>query len=188
MKMRSVVLSLCLAGFVLPGLAQAGSAPAAVSAKSPALPPGPVPPGPVPPAIGAAKKVFLSTEGSDGGLFPHPFSGTESRAYDQLYAALQQWGRYELVGNPADADLVFDIELLSPKGPQGANKVTGASDPLPEVRLAIYDRPTHYVLWSMTEQIEPANLQRTHDRNFDQAMEALMADLKSVAEANQAKP
>jgi hypothetical protein len=35
---------------------------------------------PVPPAIFSAKKVFLSNAGSDSGLFPHPFSGSQDRA------------------------------------------------------------------------------------------------------------
>jgi hypothetical protein len=135
---------------------------------------------PVPPALLNGKKVFLSNAGVDSGLFPHPFSGGADRAYDQAYAALQKEGRYELVSDPGDADLVFELRLNAPNGPANANKVKGASDPLPMFRLTVFDRKTHYALWALTESIEEANLQKTHDHNFDDALAALLGDLKTV--------
>ena len=42
------------------------------------------------------------------------------------------------------------------------------------LRLVIYDRPTHYVLWALTESIDPAALQKTHDHNFDEAVANLV--------------
>jgi hypothetical protein len=135
---------------------------------------------PLPPALLNGKKVFLSNAGVDSGLFPHPFSGGTDRAYNQAYAALLKEGQYELVSDPGDADLVFELRLSAPYGPANANKVKGASDPLPMFRLTIFDRKTHYVLWALTESIEEANLQKTHDHNFDDALAALMGDLKTV--------
>jgi hypothetical protein len=135
---------------------------------------------PVPGAIFAAKKVFISNAGADSGLFPHPFSGSQNRGYSQFYAAMQGWGRYEMVDGPDEADLVFELQLVSPSGPANANKAKGASDPLPMFRLSVIERKTHYVLWTLTEAIEAANLQKTHDRNFDEAIEALVAELKTL--------
>ena len=135
---------------------------------------------PVPAAILSAGKVFLSNAGSDGGLFPHPFSGTPDRPYSQLYAALKSWGQYDLVGDPAEADLVLELRLLAPNGPANADKTKGASDPLPTFRLVIYDRKTHYVLWALTESIDGALMQKGHDHNFDEALDALLDDLKQV--------
>ncbi|RXS98236.1 hypothetical protein ESZ00_08595 [Silvibacterium dinghuense] len=177
--MRAAMVWFCLAAAALPMVAQENTG-STSEAKPGSAAAAPVTPGPIPAAIGRAKKVFVSNEGSDGGLFPHPFSGTESRAYDQFYAALQQWGRYELVDNPAEADLVFDVRLLAPKGPLKAEKINGTQDPLPELRLVIYDRPTHYALWAITRQVDLAFLQKTHDRNFNEAMDALMSDLKHL--------
>src|SRR5437867_13326838 len=34
------------------------------------------------------------------------------RAYDQSYAAIKNWGQYELVSSPSDADLVFEVSLV----------------------------------------------------------------------------
>jgi hypothetical protein len=134
----------------------------------------------VPPAIFAAKKVFISNAGADSGLFPHPFTGTPDRAYNQFYAAVHGWSRYDLVAGPEEADLVLELQLIAPSGPTNANKQKGASDPLPMLRLSIFDRKTHYVLWALTESIAPANLQKTHDRNFDDALSALIVDLKKL--------
>jgi hypothetical protein len=72
------------------------------------------------------------------------------------------------------------LQLLGPNGPANANKVKGASDPLPMFRLNVMERKTHYSLWALTETIEAANLQKTHDRNFDEAIAQLVADLKGL--------
>ena len=138
---------------------------------------------PVPPALLNAKTVFISNAGADSGLFPHPFSGDPDRPYNQFYAAMQSWGRYEIVGDPSQADIVIELQLIAPPGPSSGNKVNGASDPLPMFRLVIYDRKTHYVLWALTESITVAYLQKTHDNNFDAALAALTLDLKRVTSA-----
>src|ERR1700760_4466789 len=131
---------------------------------------------PVPPVLLSAKKVFLSNAGADSGLFPHPFSGDPDRAFNQFYADVLSWGRYQLVATPAEADLVFELQLSAPSGPSNADKSKGASDPLPMFRLVIYDKTTHYFLWALTEAIAPASLQKTHDRNFDEAITSLVLD------------
>jgi hypothetical protein len=61
---------------------------------------------PVPSLLLNAKKVFISNAGADSGLFPHPFSGDPDRAYNQFYADVASWGRYQMVSTPGEADLV----------------------------------------------------------------------------------
>ena len=134
----------------------------------------------VPPALLAAKTVFLSNAGADSGLFPQPFSGDPNRGYDGFYAALKQSGKHELVDDPGKADLVLELQLTAPNGPSSGNKQNGASDPLPMFRLTIYDRQTHYILWALTESIDVAVLQKTHDKNFDQALLNLIFDFDQV--------
>ena len=136
---------------------------------------------PVPPAIYSAKKIFVSNAGADSGLFPHPFSGSQDRVYNQFYAAMQQWGRYQLVNDPVEADLVFEVRLSGPLGPANPDKQKGASDPLPIFYLTIVDRKSHYILWTLTESVSLAFLQKTHDKNFDDALGALVADVKSLS-------
>src|SRR5260370_29492331 len=67
-------------------------------------------PAPLPSQIYTAKKVFVSN-GGDETL--GDYSGGPDRAYNQLYAALKGWGRYELETAPADAEVVFEISFAS---------------------------------------------------------------------------
>jgi hypothetical protein len=138
--------------------------------------PAPLAVAPVPPQLLNAKTVFISNAGADSGLFPHPFTGDPDRAYNEFYAGVESWGRYQLVASPDQADLVFELQLTAPNGPSNADKSKGASDPLPMLRLVIYDQPTHYVLWALTESIASADRQKTHNHNFDEAVANLVLD------------
>jgi hypothetical protein len=138
-------------------------------------------PGPIPPAIAAAKRIFVSNAGADSGLFPAPFSGDTDRAYTQFFTALKATGQFDLVSDPSDADLVLELQLIAPNGPSSGNKQNGASDPVPMFRLVIYDRKTHYVLWTLTQSIGVALLQKTHDRNFDEALNNIFLNFQQLA-------
>ncbi|HUD13607.1 MAG TPA: hypothetical protein VMQ56_08130 [Terracidiphilus sp.] len=146
----------------------------------------PVSAAPVPSAILAGKSIFVSNAGGDSGLFPSPFTGDPSRGYNQLYAGLKANGQYELVSDPAQADLVLELQLTAPNGPTNGSKVNGSSNPVPMFRLVVYDRPTHYILWAFTQSIDIAFLQKTHDRNFDEAVTALLLEFESLGGKAQA--
>jgi hypothetical protein len=135
---------------------------------------------PIPPAVLRARTVFVANAGADAGLFPHPFSGDASRGYEEFYRALREADEYELVAEPSQADLVLELRLMAPYGPQDVNKAKGAADPLPSFQLMIYDRPSHYVLWALTEPVALAVKQQTHDRNFDEAIMNLVSDLRAL--------
>jgi len=137
-------------------------------------------PGPVPAAILSAKTLFISNGGGDAGLFPEPFSGDPSRGYNQLYAALKASGNYQLVNDPAQAGLVLEIKITAPYGSLRDNKVAGNADPLPMFTLTIYDRSTHYALWTLTRTVEYAYLQKTHDHNFDTALAAIASQFEAL--------
>jgi hypothetical protein len=143
---------------------------------------------PVPPAITAAKKVFLSNAGSDSYLFPQPFSGDTDRAFRQFYATVQGWHRYQLVTDPAQADLVLELQCTAQASLPSADKVTSLAKPLPMLRLVIYDRATHFTLWALTESVEYALLQKNHDRNFDTAVAALADKLKNLGQPTTSIP
>ncbi len=136
--------------------------------------------GPVPQAIRSAKKVFVSNAGSDSGLFPSPFSGDPNRAYTQFYAALKTTNQFALADDPSDADLVLELQLIAPNGPTEGSKALGASDPLPMFRLTIFDRKTHYILWSITQSVDPALGQKNHDHTFDAAILVLVEKFQQL--------
>jgi hypothetical protein len=55
-------------------------------------------PAPVPPQISSAHSVFIAN-GSDSNFF-NAFSGGPDRGYSQLFTAMQQWNRYQIVDSP----------------------------------------------------------------------------------------
>ncbi len=166
--LRRVALRLVCAALAAP-LALTASIPAAFAQEHG------VAAGPVPPAVTAARSVFVSNAGADAGLFPEPFTGDPSRGYSTFCQKLKAAGSLQVVDSPAQADLVLEISLTAPAGPTRGSKVNGAADPVPTFRLTVYDRPTHYILWTETASIEVAMLQKTHDRNFDNAVDALLS-------------
>lgn len=141
------------------------------------------PDAPVPAALRTGAKIFVSNAGADSGLFPSPFSGDPNRGYNQLYAGLRANNHFELVSDPSQADLVLELQLTAPVGStrsMNSNKINGASDPVPMFRLVVYDRKTHFVLWTFTQSIEVAYLQKTHDHNFDEALTAILLEFESI--------
>jgi hypothetical protein len=123
------------------------------------------PPGSVPPAILAAKKIFLSNSGASNALY----SGGQNRAYNQLYAALQTSGFFDLAADPSDADLVLELQIYD-SGPGSAT-----------FKLLIYDRKTHFLLWTLLEPISLCNRQKTCDANFDEALPVLFLNFEKLA-------
>ncbi|MFZ1085672.1 MAG: hypothetical protein WAN35_11965 [Terracidiphilus sp.] len=139
-------------------------------------------PSPVPQAILSAKKVFVSYAGDGGGLFPRIFSGNPNRVYSQFYATLKSANQFELVSDPSDADLVFELHLDVPIarfGLEGTDREFAAA---PEFvfRLEIYDRKTHYILWTIDQSIGWADLQKNRDHNFDGALLVLMEKFQQL--------
>jgi hypothetical protein len=133
-------------------------------------------PAPVPAQIGAAQKVFISNAGGaslETVIDETVFNGGPDRTYNQFYAAMKTWGRYELVSSPADADLVCEISW--------ALTDTGLRLPvLGQLRLVIIDPKTHVTLWNLTEYVRGALLLGNRDKNFDQAMNTIVARLKGL--------
>jgi hypothetical protein len=73
----------------------------------------PAPTAPPPPTdviaqITATKKIFLSNAGEDA-YFVNDIPGGADVSYNELYASLKQWGRFELVNSPFKADLIFEV-------------------------------------------------------------------------------
>jgi hypothetical protein len=149
-----------------------------LSAVSLAQKPAPVPAAPIPPQILAAKKIFIANAGGDEMTEDDPvFSGGPARAYNQFYAAMKTWGRFEIVASPAEADLLFEVRqdasAVSPAG-------KGASVFFPQFRLKIRDPKTNALLWGFNVHAEFGFGQGASDRNFDQAVDRLVADVQGL--------
>jgi hypothetical protein len=140
---------------------------------------------PLPTQIITAKKVFIANGGGDDPGMPDPlFSGGGDRPYNQFYAAVKSSGRYELVGSPAEADLLFDIRFSvvpdrRPTGFWGANGTGDAYDAV--FRVEIRDPKTTALLWAFNEHMEWALLRSNRNRNFDQASARIASDVLALA-------
>jgi hypothetical protein len=139
---------------------------------------------PIPAQIRAARKVFVANAGGDETSSEEPqFSGGPDRAYNQFYAAMKIWGKYELVGSPADADLLFEIRFTAPPvaRPVLNGASSGGAEFDPQLRLVIRDPKSNATLWGFTQHVPSALLRGNHDKNFDLALAKLVADAQRLS-------
>jgi hypothetical protein len=131
---------------------------------------------PVPRAIAAARKVFISNAGADN-LSRIVFSGAPNRCYNDFYRQVQALDRFEIVSNPAEADIVLEISLRFSEA-RVNNTIRQWL-----LRLRILDPKTQIVLWSFDASSEQGGIRATSDRNLDVAMNQIVSDLKALAGA-----
>jgi len=133
-------------------------------------------PAPVPAQIAAAQKVFIANAGGESletVIDETVFNGGPDRPYNEFYSAMKSWGHFELVSSPADADLVLEISWVLTD--------TGLRLPvLGQLRLVVIDPKTHVTLWNFTEYVRGALLLGNRDKNFDQAMNTVVARMKAL--------
>src|SRR6266542_4093123 len=124
---------------------------------------------PIPSQILNAKKIFISNGGQEGVPRLGTFSGEPEQTYNQFYAAMKDWGRYELVSAPSDADLILEVSFAIPAA--GSNVLYE-----PRFRPLVLDPKTHFTLWAFIENVDWAILAGNRNKKFDQGMTNLMND------------
>ncbi|HKS81513.1 MAG TPA: hypothetical protein VJR23_08390 [Candidatus Acidoferrales bacterium] len=142
-----------------------------------------VPAAPIPAQILTAQKVFIANAGGDESPYEGPwYSGNADRFYNEFYAAMKSWGHYDLVATPADADLVFEVqEVMNQEQNAGGWREYTSYVYDTQFRLAIRDARTRQVLWGLTEHAQAAVLQGNRDRNFESALDGIVAEVKRIA-------
>ena len=103
---------------------------------------------PVPSQIQQAQTIFLTNSGSDPNF---PIDAT--RAYNDIYAALQTWGRYKLVNSPDWADLVFQLKGIAPITDVSGNRGGVYSVTSPAFQITILDPKSNIALWTITSPV-----------------------------------
>jgi hypothetical protein len=97
---------------------------------------------PIPPAIAAARTVFLS----------NACEIACTNIYNELYAGLLSQGKYTLVLDPAQAELVFEIHFRSTLTGVGGSTASGPiSSYGTPLNVVVMDRPTKIALWSISD-------------------------------------
>jgi hypothetical protein len=92
-----------------------------------------------------AQKVFVTN------------GGGSDLAYDAFYAAMKNWGKYQIVGSPDEADLIVELAYHVEHGGtrvwsstdtyNGTTQVHSAQIVDPQLVLRIYDAKTKNSLW-----------------------------------------
>ncbi len=121
---------------------------------------------PLPSQIFTAKKVFISNASAD--FDSTLWSGGPIRPYNEFYAAIRNWGKYELVSTPGEADMVLDIRL------------EGTPFPYAQFRLVLLDPKTHIALWTLSESFVGTGLKNNREKKFDDTLDKLVGDLKAL--------
>ncbi len=134
------------------------------------------PAGPVPARIASARNVLLTNVGISARL------GLDSnKLYNDIHSRLQQWGYYQLVSSPQQADLIFQLDEIDPRN--GANITPGTDiyDRSPSFRLLILDAKTGIVLWTVTAPIYITG-KKTYAQWIGISEQGLITRLKALAQ------
>jgi hypothetical protein len=135
---------------------------------------------PIPSQMVNAKKIFVSNAVGDVDVSPDHINGTPDRAYNDFYAGLKDWGRYELESTPADAELLFEIYFTAPM-----SYATGIGNTAPraQFKLVIRDVKTGALLWTFVEYLDRQKVtgKWSNNKAFDQTILALVGDVKKLA-------
>lgn len=155
--------------------------------KHPPLP-APPPPPDVIAKVTSAKKIFLSNAGADR-PFVQSISGGPNVTYNELYASLKQWGYFQLVDSPSQADLIFEIrsstvihDYLAPGGNANiANDITSTFTPI--FTLSIIDPSTHAPVYSMEMPAGRGSNKAKGKIAFSQSIGVLTEKIKALVAA-----
>ena len=149
---------------------------------------------PVPPVIAVAAKVFIvPADDSVAGA---------SQLYNAVLSAMKSWGRFELVSQPQDADLLLDLYPLKtvvttveirqkepyerdvhPKCPYKASVIKSVQT---EIRLKIMVPNTQIVLWGLFQPMDERFFSYTRTKTLGRATKDLVDDLRRVVQRSEA--
>lgn len=135
-----------------------------------------VPVAPLPAVIANAKKIFLSN------------GGGSNFAYDAFYSKMKEWGKYEIVGSPEEADLIVELAYrVEDKGTRvwsttntynNTTQVHSTQIIDPQLILTIYEAKTKNSLWSEIDHRRLARREKNREKETVKSAERLVDDLK----------
>jgi hypothetical protein len=131
---------------------------------------------PVPSQIQQAQTIFVTNSGSDPNF---PIDAT--KAYNDIYAALQTWGRYKLVNSPEQADLVFQLKGVAPITDVSGNRGDVYSVTSPAFQLTILDPKSNIALWTITSPVNVTGKNQVLERWVSISEANLVSRVKVVA-------
>jgi hypothetical protein len=124
---------------------------------------------PVPDPLLKGKRAFISYELGDVTAFPSSYSGGPERAYAEFYSQMKAWGRYELVSDPKNADVIFAVRFVDPPGIS-----------IPQIRVGIMDSSARVSLWGFVEEVNFAFFKKHRDAAFTASVKQLIEDVQQL--------
>jgi hypothetical protein len=138
-----------------------------------------VPAAPLPASVVAAHKIFLTN------------GGGSDLAYDEFYSQMKEWGRYQMVGSPDDADLIVELSYYVEHGGShvwsasntytGQTQVYSAQIVDPQLALKIYDAKTKNALWSAIDHRRLARRHKNREKEIIKFADRLVDQLRARA-------
>ena len=122
----------------------------------------------IPTPLVNGKRAFISYELGDVTAFPDAYSGGPERAYGEFYSSMKTWGRYGLVADPKDADIIFAVRFVDPP------------NTVPQIRIGIIDAVTHVVLWGFVEQVDFKFRKKNRNAAFTESVKLLVTDIQTL--------
>jgi hypothetical protein len=140
-------------------------------------PPAPqVPGGPLPAKIASAHNVLLTNVGVSARL------GLDSnQLYNDIHQRMEQWGYYQLVSTPQEADLIFQLDEIDPRNGTNVTPGTDVYNRTPSFRVLILDAKTGIALWTVTAPIYLTG-KKTSAHWMDISEQGLITRLKALAQ------
>jgi hypothetical protein len=138
-----------------------------------------IPPAPLPAVVVNAKRVFLTN------------GGGSDLAYDAFYSEMKNWGKYEIVGSPDNADLIVEISYhvehngthvwSTNNSYDGTTQVHSTQLIDPQLVLTIYDAKTKNSLWETIDHRRLARREKNREKETINSAQRLVDELKSRA-------
>jgi hypothetical protein len=136
-----------------------------------------IPQAPLPAVIANAKTVFLTN------------GGGSNLAYDAFYSDMKQWGKYEIVGSPDNADLIIELAYRvehngtdvwsATNSYTGKTQVYSSQNIDPQLALKIYDAKSKNSLWSAIDHRQLARREKNREKETIKSADRLVDQLKT---------
>lgn len=137
------------------------------------------PAAPLPAALAKATRLFVGNAGDQE-------NADCLRAYNVLYAGIGGLGRFNLVPDPSDADLILEVHYEIDLGQAIASNDTRRS--VRQFRVVFEDPHSRVVLWSITERTNYAALQGNRNKNLDETVNKLTMQIGALLSPHPVPP
>lgn len=102
---------------------------------------------------------------------------------------MKQWGKYEIIGSPEEADLIIELAYRVEHGGtrvwsssntyDGTTQVHSAQTVDPQLTLTIFDAKTKNSLWSEVDHRRLARREKNREKETINSAHRLVEDLKT---------